>query len=216
MRIPTGNFGNVMPQAQTSRATVSNAGAIGNAVSGLGSALGQASEDLQKVQDKADLAATQAILTDLEAKSVDRWENPQTGAMVTRQGFNSSGVLTDMDKADSSDYEEARKRVPVSQINYFDAQWKAGQIRRTSTYSTFERSQTDDAQRQQLNAMVSASVEQEASAYDNPMQASLNRGHVSTQLNYMDRLAGGARKASILQSQKQIREQWNSERRITR
>ncbi|EQB2479910.1 transglycosylase SLT domain-containing protein [Klebsiella michiganensis] len=176
MRIPTGNFGNVMPQAQTSRATVSNAGAIGNAVSGLGSALGQASEDLQKVQDKADLAATQAILTDLKAKSVDRWENPQTGAMVTRQGFNSSGVLTDMDKADSSDYEEARKRVPVSQINYFDAQWKAGQIRRTSTYSTFERSQTDDAQRQQLNAMVSASVEQEASAYDNPMQASLNRG----------------------------------------
>ncbi|MGK0799974.1 transglycosylase SLT domain-containing protein [Klebsiella pneumoniae] len=176
MRIPTGNFGNVMPQAQTTRTTVSNAGAIGSAVSGLGSALGQASEDLQRVQDKADVAATQAILTDLEAKSVDRWENPQTGAMVTRKGFNSSGVMTDMDKADSSDYEEARKRVPVSQINYFDAQWKAGQIRRASAYSTFERSQTDEAQRQQLNATVSTSVEQEASAYDNPMQASLIRG----------------------------------------
>ncbi|MDM9674011.1 transglycosylase SLT domain-containing protein [Raoultella planticola] len=176
MRIPTGNFGNVMPQAQTTRTTVSNAGAIGSAVSGLGSALWQASEDLQRVQDKADVAATQAILTDLEAKSVDRWENPQTGAMVTRKGFNSSGVMTDMDKADSSDYEEARKRVPVSQINYFDAQWKAGQIRRASAYSTFERSQTDEAQRQQLNATVSTSVEQEASAYDNPMQASLIRG----------------------------------------
>ncbi|HAT1601325.1 TPA: transglycosylase SLT domain-containing protein [Klebsiella pneumoniae] len=165
-----------MPQAQTTRTTVSNAGAVGSAVSGLGSALGQASEDLQRVQDKADVAATQAILTDLEAKSVDRWENPQTGAMVTRKGFNSSGVMTDMDKADSSDYEEARKRVPVSQINYFDAQWKAGQIRRASAYSTFERSQTDEAQRQQLNATVSTSVEQEASAYDNPMQASLIRG----------------------------------------
>lgn len=176
MRIPTGNFGNVMPQAQTTRTTVSNAGAVGSAVSGLGSALGQASEDLQRVQDKADVAATQAILTDLETKSVDRWENPQTGAMVTRKGFNSSGVMTDMDKADSSDYEEARKRVPVSQINYFDAQWKAGQIRRASAYSTFERSQTDEAQRQQLNATVSTSVEQEASAYDNPMQASLIRG----------------------------------------
>ncbi|WP_139512675.1 transglycosylase SLT domain-containing protein [Klebsiella michiganensis] len=176
MKIPTGNFGNVMPQAQTTRTTVSNAGAIGSAVSGLGSALGQASEDLQRVQDKADVAATQAILTDLEAKSVDRWENPQTGAMVTRKGFNSSGVMTDMDKADSSDYEEARKRVPVSQINYFDAQWKAGQIRRASAYSTFERSQTDEAQRQQLNATVNTSVEQEASAYDNPMQASLIRG----------------------------------------
>lgn len=176
MRIPTGNFGNVMPQAQTTRTTVSNAGAIGSAVSGLGSAIGQASENLQRVQDKADVAATQAILTDLEAKSVDRWENPQTGAMVTRKGFNSSGVMTDMDKADSSDYEEARKRVPVSQINYFDAQWKAGQIRRASAYSTFERSQTDEAQRQQLNATVSTSVEQEASAYDNPMQASLIRG----------------------------------------
>ncbi|QLP10897.1 transglycosylase SLT domain-containing protein [Klebsiella grimontii] len=165
-----------MPQAQITRTTVSNAGAIGSAVSGLGSAFGQASEDLQRVQDKADVAATQAILTDLEAKSVDRWENPQTGAMVTRKGFNSSGVMTDMDKADSSDYEEARKRVPVSQINYFDAQWKAGQIRRASAYSTFERSQTDEAQRQQLNATVSTSVEQEASAYDNPMQASLIRG----------------------------------------
>ncbi|MDS7728124.1 transglycosylase SLT domain-containing protein [Klebsiella oxytoca] len=165
-----------MPQAQTTRTTVSNAGAIGSAVSGLGSAIGQASENLQRVQDKADVAATQAILTDLEAKSVDRWENPQTGAMVTRKGFNSSGVMTDMDKADSSDYEEARKRVPVSQINYFDAQWKAGQIRRASAYSTFERSQTDEAQRQQLNATVSTSVEQEASAYDNPMQASLIRG----------------------------------------
>ncbi|PLM61749.1 lytic transglycosylase, partial [Klebsiella michiganensis] len=54
-------------------------------------------------------------------------------------------------------------------------QWKAGQVRRTSTYSGFERAQTDEAQRQQLNATVTTSVEQEASAYDNPMQAGLIR-----------------------------------------
>lgn len=175
MRIPTGNFGNVTPQAQQTRVAVSNVGTIGNAVSGFGAATGQVAEQVQHEQDKADVAATQAILTDLEAKSNDRWENPETGATVTRQGFKSSGVVSDMDKADAGDYEEARKRVPASQLNYFDAQWKAGQVRRTSTYSGFERAQTDEAQRQQLNATVTTSVEQEASAYDNPMQAGLIR-----------------------------------------
>nr|DAN03365.1 MAG TPA: hypothetical protein [Caudoviricetes sp.] len=176
MRIPTGNFGNVTPQAQQTRVAVSNVGTIGNAVSGFGAATGQVAEQVQHEQDKADVAATQAILTNLEAKSNDRWENPETGATVTRQGFKSSGVVTDMDKADAGDYEEARKRVPASQLNYFDAQWKAGQVRRTSTYSGFERAQTDEAQRQQFNATVTTSVEQEASAYDNPMQAELIRG----------------------------------------
>ncbi|HFD2797861.1 transglycosylase SLT domain-containing protein [Klebsiella quasipneumoniae] len=175
MRIPTGNFGNVTPQVQPTRVAVSNVGAVGNAVSGFGAAAGQVAEQVQRDQDKADVAATQAILTDLEAKSNDRWENPETGATVTRQGFKSSGVVIDMDKADAGDYEEARKRVPPSQLNYFDAQWKAGQVRRTSTYSGFERAQTEEAQRQQLNATVTSSVEQEASAYDNPMQAGLIR-----------------------------------------
>ena len=159
MRIPTGNFGNVTPQAQQTRVSVGNVGAVGNAVSNIGAALEQSSDLFQREQDKADVAATQAILTDLESKSNDRWENPQTGVTVTRQGFKSSGVVTDMDKADSADYEEARKRVPPSQMVYFDAQWKAGQVRRTSTYSGFERAQTDEAQRQQLNATVATSVE---------------------------------------------------------
>lgn len=176
MRIPTGNFGNVTPQANPTRVGVSNVGQIGNAVAGLGAALGQTVDDLQRTQDKADVAATQAILTDLDAKSSDRWENPETGALVTRQGFKSSGVGLDMDKLDSSDYEEARKRVPQSQLQYFDAQWKAGQIRRASTYNSFERSQTEQAQRQQLDATVKSSVEQEAGAFDDSQAAALIRG----------------------------------------
>lgn len=176
MRIPTGNFGNVTPQVNPTRIGVSNVGQIGNAVAGLGAALGQTAEDFQRTQDKADVAATQAILTDLDAKSSDRWENPETGAMVTRQGFKSSGVGLDMDKLDSSDYDEARKRVPQSQLQYFDAQWKAGQIRRASTYNSFERTQTEQAQRQQLDATVKSSVEQEAGAFDDPQAAALIRG----------------------------------------
>lgn len=175
MRIPTGNFGNVAPQANPTRVSVSNVGQIGNAVAGLGAALGQTADELQRTQDKADVAATQAILTDLDAKSSDRWENPESGALVTRQGFKSSGVGLDMDKQDSSDYEEARKRVPQSQLQYFDAQWKAGQIRRASTYNSFERSQTEQAQRQQLDATVKSSVEQEAGAFDDPQAAALIR-----------------------------------------
>lgn len=176
MRIPTGNFGNVLPQANPTRVSVGNAGAIGNAVAGLGVAVGQTAEEVQRVQDKADVAATQAILLDLDARSNDRWENPETGALTTRQGFKSSGVGLDMDKFDASDYEEARKRVPPSQLNYFDAQWKAGQVRRVSTYNSFERSQTEQAQRQQLDATVKSSVEQEAGAFDDPQAAALIRG----------------------------------------
>ncbi|WP_427167702.1 transglycosylase SLT domain-containing protein [Citrobacter koseri] len=176
MRIPTGNFGNVTPQVNPTRISVGNAGAIGNAIAGLGAAIGQTAEDVQRVQDKADVAATQAILLDLDSKSSDRWENPETGALTTRQGFKSSGVGLDMDKLDASDYEEARKRVPASQLTYFDAQWKAGQLRRVSTYNSFERSQTEQAQRQQLDATVKSSVEQEAGAFDDPQAAALIRG----------------------------------------
>lgn len=176
MRIPTGNFGNVTPQANPTRISIGNVGQIGNSVAGLGAALGQTVEDVQRVQDKADVAATQAILLDLDAKSADRWENPETGALTTRQGFKSSGVGLDMGKSDASDYEEARKRVPPSQLNYFDAQWKAGQVRRVSTYNSFERSQTEQAQRQQLDATVKSSVEQEAGAFDDPQAAGLARG----------------------------------------
>ncbi|EHF7849391.1 transglycosylase SLT domain-containing protein [Salmonella enterica] len=176
MRIPTGNFGNVTPQANSTRISVGNAGAIGNAIAGFGTAIGQTAEDVQRVQNKADVAATQAILLDLDSKSSDRWENPETGALTTRQGFKSSGVGLDMDKFDASDYEEARKWVPPSQLNYFDAQWKAGQVRRVSTYNSFERSQTEQAQRQQLDATVKSSVEQEAGVFDDPQAAALIRG----------------------------------------
>ncbi|HEI8491232.1 TPA: transglycosylase SLT domain-containing protein [Citrobacter koseri] len=176
MRIPTGNFGNVTPQANPTRISVGNAGAIGNAIAGLGAAIGQTAEDVQRVQDKADVAATQAILLDLDSKSSDRWENPETGALTTRQGFKSSGVGLDMDKLDASDYEEARKRVPASQLTYFDAQWKASQIQRLSTYNTFERAQTAVAQQNQFETTVKTSVQQEASSYDDPQAAALARG----------------------------------------
>lgn len=176
MRIPTGNFGNVTPQVNPTRISVGNAGEIGNAIAGLGAAIGQTAEDVQRVQDKADVAATQAILLDLDSKSSDRWENPETGALTTRQGFKSSGIGLDMDKLDASDYEEARKRVPASQLTYFDAQWKAGQIQRLSTYNTFERAQTAAAQQNQFETTVKTSVQQEASSYDDPQAAALARG----------------------------------------
>lgn len=176
MRIPTGNFGNITPQATTGRVSLGNVGAVGSALSGVGAALGNVADVAQREQHKADLAATQAALTDLEAKSNDRWENPETGALVTRQGFNSAGVGTDMNKLDATDYDEALKKIPPSQQAYFEAQWKARQIQRTSTYNTFERSQTAQAQRGQFDTTVKSSVQQESGAFDNPEQAALIRG----------------------------------------
>jgi hypothetical protein len=176
VRIPTGNFGNVTPQANPTRISIGNVGQIGNSVAGLGAALGQTVEDIQRVQDKADVAATQALLISDESESNDRWENPETGALVTRQGFKSSGVAADMEKKDQESYAEIRKKVPPSQLTYFDAQWQARQVRRASIYKSFERSQTEQAQRQQLDATVKSSVEQEARTFDDPQAAGLIRG----------------------------------------
>ncbi|MDU2942416.1 MAG: transglycosylase SLT domain-containing protein [Citrobacter sp.] len=176
MRIPTGNFGNVTPQANPTRISIGNVGQIGNSVAGLGAALGQTVKDIQRVQDKADVAATQALLISDESESNDRWENPETGALVTRQGFKSSGVAADMEKKDQESYAEIRKKVPPSQLTYFDAQWQARQVRRASIYKSFERSQTEQAQRQQLDATVKSSVEQEARTFDDPQAAGLIRG----------------------------------------
>ncbi|MGS3378848.1 transglycosylase SLT domain-containing protein [Citrobacter amalonaticus] len=176
MRIPTGNFGNLTPQATTGRISQGNVGAVGAALSRVGASLGNVSDAIQAEQTKKDLAATQAALNDLYAKSTDRWENPETGALVTRQGFNSTGVGADMDKLDASDYEEARKKIPPSQLDYFDAQWKASQVKRFSTYNTFERAQTATAQQNQFETTVKTSVQQEANAYDDPQAAALARG----------------------------------------
>lgn len=176
MRIPTGNFGNLTPQATTGRISQGNVGAVGAALSRVGASLGNVSDAIQAEQNKKDLAATQAALNDLYAKSTDRWENPETGALVTRQGFNSTGVGADMDKLDASDYEEARKKIPPSQLDYFDAQWKASQVKRFSTYNSFERAQTATAQQNQFETTVKTSVQQEANAYDDPQAAALARG----------------------------------------
>ncbi|WP_275157662.1 transglycosylase SLT domain-containing protein [Citrobacter koseri] len=176
MRIPTGNFGNLTPQATTGRISQGNVGAVGAALSRVGASLGNVSDAIQAEQNKKDLAATQAALNDLYAKSTDRWENPETGALVTRQGFNSTGVGADMDKLDASDYEEARKKIPPGQLDYFDAQWKASQVKRFSTYNTFERAQTATAQQNQFETTVKTSVQQEANAYDDPQAAALARG----------------------------------------
>lgn len=176
MRIPTGNFGNLTPQATTGRISQGNVGAVGAALSRVGASLGNVSDAIQAEQNKKDLAATQAALNDLYAKSTDRWENPETGALVTRQGFNSTGVGADMDKLDASDYEEARKKIPPSQLDYFDAQWKASQVKRFSTYNTFERAQTATAQQNQFETTIKTSVQQEANAYDDPQAAALARG----------------------------------------
>ncbi|MBT0726817.1 lytic transglycosylase [Rosenbergiella australiborealis] len=176
MRIPVGNFGNLTPQATTGRVGLSHTTAVGAALSGTGATLSHVAEGVQKAQNKKDLAATQAALLDLDSKSNERWENPETGALTTRQGFHSAGVGQDMGKLDSSDYLEARQRIPATQLDYFDAQWKAGQVRRESTYNSFERTQTAQAQQKQLTATVKLSVNDEGNAFDDPKSAALIRG----------------------------------------
>lgn len=176
MKIPLPSSGQVTPPLHAHRPDVSDAGGVGDAIVHMGAALGQAADALRAARERADVAATQAALTQLESQSTTRWEDPETGALVTRQGFKSVDISRDMDALDRADYQQARDTVPKSQQVYFDAQWQAGQRRRKSRYSQFEREQTAHAQRQQLEVTVTTSIEQEGSAYDDVKAVELIRG----------------------------------------
>lgn len=67
-----------------------------------------------------------------------------------------------MDKLDSSITKKPANAYRRASYSISMHRWKAGQIRRASTYNSFERTQTEQAQRQQLDATVKSSVEQEA------------------------------------------------------
>ena len=72
MKIPTGNFGNVMPQAQPTRTDVSNAGAIGAAVKGFGDELSQQADAVIRAR------ATEGLL-DYQIKIKDVNESIRLG-----------------------------------------------------------------------------------------------------------------------------------------
>ncbi|HHS9846834.1 TPA: hypothetical protein ACTW7F_002013 [Klebsiella michiganensis] len=72
MKIPTGNFGNVMPQAQPTRTDVSNAGAIGAAVKGFGDELSQQADAVIRAR------ATEGLL-DYQIKIKDVNESIRQG-----------------------------------------------------------------------------------------------------------------------------------------
>jgi hypothetical protein len=61
MRIPTGNFGNVLPQAQATRVDVGNTGVVGDAVAQLGRAGLGVAEDIQQRQEQDNQNALQAL-----------------------------------------------------------------------------------------------------------------------------------------------------------
>jgi hypothetical protein len=63
MRIPTGNFGNVLPQAQPTRVDVGNTGTVGDAVARLGRAGLGVAEDIQQRQEQDNQNALQALST---------------------------------------------------------------------------------------------------------------------------------------------------------
>lgn len=72
MKIPTGNFGNAMPQAQPMRTDVSNTGAIGAAIKGFGDELGQQADAVIRAR------ATEGLL-DYQIKIKDVNESIRQG-----------------------------------------------------------------------------------------------------------------------------------------
>lgn len=95
MRIPTGNFGNVLPQAQPTRVDVGNSGAIGDAVAQLGRAGLGVAEDIQQRQEQDNQNALQALSTAGGAQVNKLLYDPETGMTATRKGINAVGATND-------------------------------------------------------------------------------------------------------------------------
>ncbi|EIK1057440.1 hypothetical protein LJU98_004682 [Salmonella enterica] len=65
MKIPTGNFGNVTPQAQPTRVDVPNAGSVGAAVKGLADDIGQQADAIIRARAGEGLLDYQIKIKDI-------------------------------------------------------------------------------------------------------------------------------------------------------
>lgn len=176
MRIPTGNFGNVLPQAQPTRVDVGNAGAIGDAVAQLGRAGLGVAEDIQQRQEQDNQNALQALSTAGGAQVNKLMYDPETGMTATRKGINAVGATNDTLKEWDAWRDKQLSLLPPAARQRGGIILTAQRVQMERTSFVYEQGERERALQETYNASNNASVQRESLYYGDKINTQLEAG----------------------------------------
>lgn len=176
MRIPTGNFGNILPQAQSTRIDVGNTGVVGNAVAQLGRAGLGVAEDIHQRQEQDNQNALQALSTAGGAQVNKLLYDPESGMTATRKGINAVGATNDTLKQWDSWQDEQLSSLPPAARQRGEILLTAQRVQMERTSFVYEQGERDRALQETYNASNSASVQRESLYYGDKISTQLEAG----------------------------------------
>lgn len=176
MRIPTGNFGNVLPQAQSTRVDVGNTGAVGEAMAFLARAGLGVAEDFQKRQEQDNQNALQALSTAGGEQVNKLLYDPETGMTATRKGINAVGATGDALKEWDAWRDKQISKLPPEARERGILLLNGHRIQMERTSFVYEQGERDRALQETYNASNSASVQRESQYYGDKVSTNLETG----------------------------------------
>ncbi|HBQ5728591.1 TPA: transglycosylase SLT domain-containing protein [Klebsiella pneumoniae subsp. pneumoniae] len=176
MRIPTGNFGNVLPQAQPTRVDVGNTGAVGDAVAQLGRAGLGVAEDIQQRQEQDNQNALQALSTAGGAQVNKLLYDPETGMTATRKGINAVGATNDTLKEWDAWRDKQLSLLPPAARQRGGIILTAQRVQMERTSFVYEQGERERALQETYNASNNASIQRESLFYGDKISTQIEAG----------------------------------------
>lgn len=176
MKIPTGNFGNAVPQAQATRIDVGNAGAIGDALSQLGRAGLSISDDTQQRQDQDNQNALQALSSAGGAQVNKLLYDPETGMTSKRKGINAVGATNDTLKEWDTWRDKQLSLLPPAARERGEILLTAQRVQMERTSLVYEQGERDRALQETYTASNNASIQRESLFYGDKISTQLEAG----------------------------------------
>ncbi|MBH3289205.1 hypothetical protein I5N29_02020 [Serratia marcescens] len=181
MRIPTGNFGNVTPEAQRTRIDVGNVGAPANALQHLATVGIGVAEDQQRRIAQENQSQLQALTLQLDDFSNGLVNDPDHG-LLAQQGTNAEGAT----KNYTSQYEDFANKLaadlPQEMREQFQQQAIAKRIQLERTGLTHELSQRRQVEQGNFESTIANSSTRAQSYWGDNVNYQLEVGSAQQQI----------------------------------
>ncbi|MEL5333845.1 hypothetical protein PTR34_00765 [Serratia nevei] len=181
MRIPTGNFGNVVPEAQRTRIDVGNVGAPANALQHLATVGIGVAEDQQRRIAQENQSQLQALTLQLDDFSNGLVNDPDHG-LLAQQGTNAEGAT----KNYTSQYEDFANKLsadlPQEVRQQFQQQAIAKRIQLERTGLTHELSQRRQVEQGNFESTIANSSTRAQSYWGDNVNYQLEVGSAQQQI----------------------------------
>lgn len=181
MRIPTGNFGNVVPEAQRTRIDVGNVGAPANALQHLATVGIGVAEDQQRRIAQENQSQLQALTLQLDDFSNGLVNDPDHG-LLAQQGTNAEGAT----KNYTSQYEDFANKLaadlPQEMREQFQQQAIAKRIQLERTGLTHELSQRRQVEQGNFESTIANSSTRAQSYWGDNVNYQLEVGSAQQQI----------------------------------